>query len=139
MTEPLRPSLLAGIAAAIAGGTAVAYILVIRAEGTISVTDTGVLSVFIGISACAVAAGVGGFATEASRRFNFLLGATVGLFLFGLMGIFSIGLPLLVGGVLTLIEVIRLRPLVAKGHLAKAEGHRQAARREARRRGKKFL
>lgn len=139
MSEPLRPSLLGLAAMAIAAGTAVTYVMIIRAQGTHSVTEGTVLSVFIGISACAVAAGVGAFAGDAPRRFNLLLAATLGLFLFGLMGIFSIGLPLLVGGVLTLIEVVRLRPLVGKGYLARGEAQRQAARREARRQGKKFL
>lgn len=138
MSEPLRPSLLGLVAAAIAGGTAASYVMIIRSQGDPPLTDSTVVSVFVGISGCAVLAALGALTAEPGRRFNLLIAATVGLFLLGLMGIFSIGFPLLIGGALTLAEVLRLRPRMDKGHLAKAEGRRQEARREARRQGKKF-
>jgi hypothetical protein len=90
---------LASVAAGLAILTDVAYVAIIMAQGDAALAR--VAAVASCILAAALAAGAGGRADLPSAvRLPLLGGATGGLLSLGVLGLFSIGLPLFVGGVL---------------------------------------
>jgi hypothetical protein len=97
-------------AAVVAVATDVLYLAIIRAQGPGEpgdwVTVTVVASVILALAACAGVAAVAAGPAPSTRRVLLLI-ATAGLFVMGVLGIFSIGLPLLGAGVLCLIAWTR--------------------------------
>ena len=108
---------LALAAAVVAVATDALYLGIIRAQGPGEpgdwVTVTVVASVILALAACAGVAALAEGPAPSTRRVLLLI-ATVGLFVMGVLGIFSIGLPLLVAGVLCLIAWTRTS--AATGH-----------------------
>ncbi len=100
-------------AAVVAVVTDALYLAIIRAQGPGEpgdwVTVTVVASVILVLAACAGVAAVAAGPTPSTRRVLLLI-ATAGLFVMGVLGIFSIGLPLLVAGILCLIAWTRTTP-----------------------------
>jgi hypothetical protein len=98
------------VAAVVAVATDALYLAIIRSQGLGEpgdwVTVTVVASAILAFAACAGVAALAPGPTLPARRV-LLLVATVGLFVMGVLGIFSIGLPLLVAGVLCLIAWTR--------------------------------
>lgn len=93
------------IAAAIAGATAIVYIVVIVGQGEAEVGR--VILVLAMILTGAVAAAVGGSAADPSVE-RLLLGGASGLLLsLGFLGLFSIGLLLLIAGIVSTIAWVR--------------------------------
>ena len=88
-------------AAAIAFADAIAYVTIINRQGTLN--DWGRVVVIAALIAFAgVLATVGSLVTG-GRRPALLWPATVILLVLGFLGIFSIGLPLLIAGILTAV------------------------------------
>jgi hypothetical protein len=98
------------IAAVIAGVTAIVYLVLIvrQAEGEVSSVEVGlVFLVFALILGAAVAAVVGG-STPDLRMKSLLLGAASGeLLSLGYLSLFSIGLLLLIAGIVSTIAWVR--------------------------------
>lgn len=92
-------------AAAIAGATSIAYVIIIVAQGE---ADVGaVILVVAMMSGAAIAAAVGASTPEITRR-RMSLGAASGLLLsLGALAIFSIGLLLLVAGLAATVAWVR--------------------------------
>lgn len=101
------PGIVAGL---ISFATAFVYVLEVRPDLDLEPFETATLSVFIGILVFGSLALAGAFTPDPGKGGNFLLGAGLGLLVLGLMGLLSIGLPLLVAGVLALVEGFRRRP-----------------------------
>jgi hypothetical protein len=108
---------LALAAAVVAVSTDALYLAIIRAQGPGEpgdwVTVTVVASVILALAVCAGVAALSTAPTPAIRRVLLLI-ATVGLLVMGVIGIFSVGLPLLAAGVLCLIAWTRTT--VETGH-----------------------
>jgi hypothetical protein len=83
---------------AIAGAVDIAYALLIRAQGS-SLLDARVVFVSLFIAAAAALAAVAAFAADGNARLLCGAAATGGLIGAGVIGIWSIGLPLLVAGI----------------------------------------
>ncbi len=110
---PVRPGsvkrpgvILAAVAAGIAFGMVVIYLLLIRRQG-----DGIGLRVLL-VASCVLAAGTcaAGAVWSASRQRRLVLMAAAagGLTSLGIIGMWSIGLPLFIGGVLMIIGSVRL-------------------------------
>ncbi len=101
-----RPGvILASIAAGIAFAMDVVYLIVIRNQGDgMGIRVLVVASLIAAAGACAA-----GAARSASpdRRLVLMSGAAGGLISLGILGMFSIGLPLLIAGVLATIGAAR--------------------------------
>jgi hypothetical protein len=113
-----RPGTRLALAAAlVAVSTDALYLAIIRAQAPGEpgdwVTVTVVASVILALAVCAGVAAVSAAAGPAIRR-ALLLIATVGLFVMGVIGILSIGLPLLAAAILCLIAWTRTT--VERGH-----------------------
>jgi hypothetical protein len=98
---------LASVAAGLAIFTDVAYVAIILGQ------DEAALARVVAIASCILAAGlatgVGGRADLSSAvRLPLLGGAAGGLLSLGVLGLFSIGLPLFVGGVLAVTAWVRV-------------------------------
>ena len=97
-------------AAVVAVATDALYLAIIRSQGPGEpgdwVTVTVVASAILVFAACAGVAALAAGPTPSTRRVLLLI-ATTGLFVLGILGIFSIGLPLLVAGILCLIAWTR--------------------------------
>jgi hypothetical protein len=98
----VRPSALGLIAMAIAAITDVGYLVIIVAQGGPS-DVARVAFVAIAIGAAGGCAGVGATRRRAIARLPWLGAATGSLLGLGYLGLFSIGLPLFVAGILTAI------------------------------------
>ncbi len=102
---PDRTSFAGITAAAIATVMVVVYLAIITSQGE---DDWGVVAVFaVLIGSCAVAAAVGSLLPYGTVRTCLLTGAAATLLVVGILGIFSIGLPLLVAGWLATGAAIR--------------------------------
>jgi hypothetical protein len=104
-TETTRPSRLGLSAMAIAAVTDVGYLVIIVAQGDPS-DVARVAFVALAICTAAVCAGVGATRARAIDRLTWLGAATGMLLVLGYLGLFSIGLPLFVAGVLAAIAWI---------------------------------
>lgn len=89
------------VASAIAAGTGVIYIGFLIKQGT-PVEPLTVVVVTAAIAALAVLAAYGSLGANPERRALALWAAVPGFFGLGYLAAFSIGMPLLIGGVLTL-------------------------------------
>jgi hypothetical protein len=88
-------------AAAIAGATSIVYVIIIVAQGE---ADVGrVILVLAMILGAAMAAAVGGSTANSTMKSVLLGGASGGLLSLGYLGLFSIGLLLLVAGAVSTI------------------------------------
>jgi len=105
---------LALAAAVVAIGTDVLYLAIIRSQGPGEPGDLTVPVVAAVILGLAVCAGVAAIASAPTTRKVLLSIATAGLFVMGVLGLFSIGLPLLVAGILSLVALTRVAS--ATGH-----------------------
>jgi hypothetical protein len=100
-----RPSIAGLVAAVIALVMLVVYLMLIAAEDE---DDWGIVAVFaVLIGASGLAAGVGSVLAYGPARTGLLSGAAATLIVVGVLGIFSIGLPLLVAGWLAVGAAIR--------------------------------
>jgi fucose 4-O-acetylase-like acetyltransferase len=99
---------LALAAAVIAVGTDVLYLLIIRSQDPGEPGDLTVPIVAAVILGLAVCAGVAAIASAPATRKILLSIAAAGLFVMGVLGLFSIGLPLLVAGILALVASTRV-------------------------------
>ena len=86
------------VAAAIAGITDVAYVGIILMQGSRPLYSSRVLLVAVSLSAAAVAALAGSTLLHPALRVALFSAATTMLFVWGALGIWSIGVPLLVAG-----------------------------------------
>jgi len=92
---------LALTAAIVAAAMAVFYVWLIRQQG-----NQPLPWVLIVLLACAVLAAYGAFWRVPSRRAA-LVPAVIALTVLGVLGILSIGLPILVSGILALVSLLR--------------------------------
>ena len=109
-----RPSALGLLAAALATATDVLYVVVIASQGPPYEAGT----VALVASAIALAAGVavyGSLGPTGSGRRRLLYVPAGALLVLGVLGMFSIGLPLFVAGVLALAAAIRSRQPIVTG------------------------
>ncbi|MDP8975965.1 MAG: hypothetical protein M3N28_06305 [Actinomycetota bacterium] len=104
------------MAAAVAGLVDVGYLWLIRQQGTEPLTDGRVLLVATLVAMSAVAAAVGGITSRPLARLGLLALASSLLMVLGVVGLFSIGLPLLaasglaLGGAVAASQSVEARP-----------------------------
>lgn len=103
---PGRINLAPLIGAVIAAATDAVYLAVIRHQGP-PYDVPRVAAVATVIFAAAAAAGLGSLIADAGAARALLIGASLGLCLVGVLGLLSIGLPLLLAGVLTMVGLAR--------------------------------
>jgi hypothetical protein len=102
-------------AAAIAAAVDVAYVWIIAAQG--GPTDASrVAFVALAIAGAAVCAGIGATRPSPLARLPWLGAATGALLGLGILGLFSIGLPLLVAGLLAGMALLTTSGSVGLGH-----------------------
>jgi hypothetical protein len=112
---PARPSRLGLSAAAIAVAVDVAYVWIIAAQG--GPTDGArVAFVALAIAAAAACAGIGSTRPSPLARLPWLGAATGALVGLGVIGLFSIGLPLLVAGFLAGMASLTTSGSAGLGH-----------------------
>ncbi len=112
---PARPSRLGLSAAAIAVAVDVAYIWIIAAQG--GPTDASrVAFVAVAIAAGAVCSGIGSTRPSPLARLPWLGAATGALVGLGVLGLFSIGLPLLAAGLLAGMALLTTSGSAGLGH-----------------------
>ncbi len=116
---PMRPDvatypgrILAAISAGIAFVMVVVYLLVIRSQG-----DGMGIRVFV-VSSCIAAAGAcaagASWSSSPQRRLVLMAAAAGGLISLGIIGMWSIGFPLFVAGVLMTVGSLRMAPSVER-------------------------
>ena len=96
------------LAAALAAATDVLYLRLIASQGD-SLTNGVVVVVATLVATCAVLAVVGAVHADPAVRVSLLAAAASFLLVLGMIGIFSIGLPLLVAAGLALAGALRAR------------------------------
>ena len=104
-------------AAAIAGVVDVLYLVIIAQQDTEPLTDSRVVLVATLVLSAGVAAATGSLSHRPLLRLNLLSLATSLLLVLGLIGIFSIGLPLLVAAGFSLAGALAVHPVVNRPRL----------------------
>jgi hypothetical protein len=112
---PARPSRLGLSAAAIAAAVDVAYVWIIASQG--GPTDGArVAFVALAIAGAAACAGIGATRASPPGRLPWLGAATGALVGLGILGLFSIGLPLMVAGILAMVAWLTTSASAGRGH-----------------------
>lgn len=91
-------SLLAGLAAGMGVATLVLYVLIIRSEGNNELTEPRILFVAFAIAGSSLSAVAGTLTRHPGVRVFLLALSTFGFLFMGIVGLFSIGILLLVAG-----------------------------------------
>ena len=119
MTGDVSPRRWPGlVSAAIAGVVEVLYLILIARQDTEPLTDGRVVLVATLILSAGVVAAIGSLSQRLLTRLNLLSLATSLLLVLGSIGLFSIGLPLLVAGGFSLAGALAVQPVVDRSRLA---------------------
>jgi len=100
--------------AAVAGATGIGYLVIIDRQGPpYDVPRVSLVAALIFGSAAT--AGFAATRYGSSIAKSLLIGTSVGLWMLGVAGLFSVGLPLLLAGTLTLVGAVRAMPVSSAG------------------------